>query len=230
MVASITPHLTSDQVQEKIYAVNAGMLTLCAEKEATFVDDMPSFRLGDGSLKDGYFTTHCIHLKRAGVNTLARNLKLPVKNNAEGVCLGKDPPRGRQRPGSQETPSTASKKASLSTEIHSVSRLSQRSSLNHRSQVRWFYFAETGHRKDNCKYGRKLKCFKCDRLGHKSKCCLAQWGNSRYWSWLIIMSSVNCQCIMIKAWETCLTRIFMPMTLICVYNFYCKQRDKIYTP
>ncbi len=40
-VASITPRLTSGQVQEKIDAVNAGLLTLCAEKDATFVANMP---------------------------------------------------------------------------------------------------------------------------------------------------------------------------------------------
>ena len=193
-VASITPLLTSEQVQEKIDAINAGLLTLCAEKDAIFGDNMPPFRLGDRSLNDGYFTTDGVHLTRAGVNKLARNLKLPVntcrceqagaelktprkllvKSNAEGVCRDKDPPRGRQRAGSQDTPSTASKQTSLSTEIHSVSRSPQRSSLTYRSQVRCFYCSETGHLKDYCRHGGKLKYFKCDRLGHKSKFCGAQ--------------------------------------------------------
>ncbi len=198
-VASITPRLTSDQVQEKIDAVNAGLLTLCAEKDATFVDNMPSFRLGDGSLNDGYFTTDGVHLTRAGVNKLARNLKLPMKSNAEGVCRDKDPPRGRQRPGRQDTPSVASKQTSLSTEIHSVSHSSQRSSLNHRSQrgsphdrseprdqttrdanettrrrreaVRCHYCSETGHVKGNCRHGAPIQCYSCRSWGHKSKLC-----------------------------------------------------------
>ena len=116
-VPSITPRVTTDQVQDKIDARGLTPSTQvslhCAEKHAIFVDNMLSFRLGDGSLNDGYFTTDGVHLTRAGVNKLARNMKVPVKSNAAGACRDKVPPRGQQDPGSQDTPSTASIDANI---------------------------------------------------------------------------------------------------------------------
>ena len=86
-VSSVCPRLTSQATQDTIEAVNAGLLSLCTDKpNVVFVDNSPSFSLGDGTLNDGYFLPDGIHITRPAVNKLAQNLKLRIRDKAEGAC------------------------------------------------------------------------------------------------------------------------------------------------
>ena len=71
-VGSICPRLTSDSTQNQIECVNAGLLDMCSEKEnVSFVDNTPAFKLGDGTINDGYFMPDGVHITRPATNKLA---------------------------------------------------------------------------------------------------------------------------------------------------------------
>ena len=77
-VSSVCPRLKTADTTNTIDAVNAGLVTLCADKDVIFADSTPSFTLGDGSVNDGYLHRDGVHLTHAAVNRLAKNLR--VKN------------------------------------------------------------------------------------------------------------------------------------------------------
>ncbi len=75
-VSSIIPRI--DEHQDKITALNTGLLSLCQEEHATFVNHDPSFIFQDGSvcdillLKDG--------LSKHDLYKVVKNLDIPIKN------------------------------------------------------------------------------------------------------------------------------------------------------
>ena len=83
-VSGICPRLKPADIGEHIDAVNAGLVSLCAEKGATFADNTPSFSLRDGNVNDGYLTPGGVHITNAAMNRVAQNLKLRVKDTAQG--------------------------------------------------------------------------------------------------------------------------------------------------
>ena len=92
-VSSVCPRLKTADITNKIDAVNAGLVTLCADKKVIFADSTPSFMLGDGSVNDGYLHRDGIHLTHAAVNRLAKGLRLKKRNDASGVCSGERKPQ-----------------------------------------------------------------------------------------------------------------------------------------
>ena len=53
----------------------------------TFIDISASFRLGDGSINDGYLQPDVSHLTRDRVNKLAQKLEFRTKTPGEGVTF-----------------------------------------------------------------------------------------------------------------------------------------------
>ncbi len=78
-VSSICPR--SDET------VNAGLVSLCADEDVTFVDNTTSFFLADKTINDGYIMYDGVHLTRSGTNKLAKNLGLSMKDSSKGVCV-----------------------------------------------------------------------------------------------------------------------------------------------
>ena len=85
-VSGICPRLKPADIGEHIDAVNAGLVSLCAEKGATFADNTPSFSLNDGNVNDGYLTPGGVHITNTAINRVAQNLKLRVKDTTQGGC------------------------------------------------------------------------------------------------------------------------------------------------
>ena len=85
-VSGICPRLKPADLGQHIDAVNARLVSLCAEKGATFADNTPPFTLRDGNVNDGYLTPDGDHITNTAVNRVAQNLKLRVKDTAQGVC------------------------------------------------------------------------------------------------------------------------------------------------
>ena len=54
IVSSVYSRLTTHETTSTINAVNAGLVSLCDEKNVTFINNTPSFTLSDGSVNDGY--------------------------------------------------------------------------------------------------------------------------------------------------------------------------------
>ena len=93
-VSSVCPRLTSDVTQTQIDNGNVGLMFMCEDMDkVTYVDNSPSFKLGDGTINDGYFTADGVHITRAGVNKLAKNLNLRTRNPAEEACRDRNRPK-----------------------------------------------------------------------------------------------------------------------------------------
>ena len=103
-VSRICRRLKTADTTNAIDGVNAGLVTLCADKDMIFADSMPSFTLGDGSMNDGYLHRDGVHLTHAAVNQLAKNLLLKIRNDASGVCSGERRPQ-HQHPHPPTAPS-----------------------------------------------------------------------------------------------------------------------------
>ena len=54
IVSSVYPRLTTNETTSTIDADNAGLVSLCDEKNVAFINNTPSFTLSDGSVNDGY--------------------------------------------------------------------------------------------------------------------------------------------------------------------------------
>jgi hypothetical protein len=182
-VSSICPRLTSDSTQETIDAVNAGLLAACSEKDSvTFIDNTPSFKLGDGTVNDGYLLADGVHITRPAMNKLAKNLKMKVRNQVEGVCKNiatKPNSTNFKTAPTHDTP-ISKPKNSNDTDHYGGQWMTQRnrSRQHHRDNqthdshsVRCDFCAEDGHNKNRCKHGQPIECHSCRRFGHKSKFC-----------------------------------------------------------
>ena len=56
------------------------------EQDVTFIDNSPSFHLGDGSINDAYYLDDGIHLTCKATTKLSQNLKLKFKDGLKTVC------------------------------------------------------------------------------------------------------------------------------------------------
>ena len=84
-VSSICPRNKSQELTDRINALNAGLSTLCGDLGVDFVNSDPSFTLKDGSLNDGYLIQDNVHLSRAGTNKLVLNLGLVLRQGEQSA-------------------------------------------------------------------------------------------------------------------------------------------------
>ena len=164
-VSSVCPRLKTADTTNTIDAMNAGLVTLCADKDVIFADSTPSFTLGDGCVNDGYLHRDGVHLTHAAVNRLAKNLRLKKRNDASGVCSGERRPQ-HQHPHPPTAPSHDGD-AEWTTVRH---RGRQARQVSGATRASCYFCGEEGHTKDNCRHGRPIECNTCHRPGHKSKC------------------------------------------------------------
>ena len=78
-VSSVCPRRKSQEVTERIDALNAGLQVLCSDLQVDFVDNNPAFHLQDGSFNEGFLLPDNVHLTRAATNKLVSNLKLELR-------------------------------------------------------------------------------------------------------------------------------------------------------
>ncbi len=130
--------------------------------------------------------TDGIYITKPAMNKLARNLKLKVKNNVEGVCknapkpsLARDTrqytpaPHTPHQEGWTEVRRRKGRNNNLSAAIYydNTHTYSSERYDTLRSTRRCIYCAETGHTEENCRHGQPVQCHNCQYTGHKSKFC-----------------------------------------------------------
>ena len=152
-----------------IEAVNAGLVSLCKEKAATFADNTPSFTLSDGSVNDGYLLPDGVHLTRTAVDRVVKNLRLPVKGPTRGVTASQQKPRQSQTARAERRPPRAQEVEDEGWQ--KVRRRSHRTSTPPRGNTQCYFCGESGHVKDSCRHGHRVECNTCGGLGHKAKFC-----------------------------------------------------------
>lgn len=167
IVSSVCPRLTSENTTQTIEAVNAGLVTLCRDKNAIFADSTPSFTLSDGSINDGYLLNDGVHVTHSAMNKIAKTMKLKIKHAASGVCVHTPTIQ-------QSTRSHYDNKHAESEDWTTVRRHERKNQqIQHTigAHASCFYCGENGHAMQNCRHGRKVQCHQCNGLGHKAKFC-----------------------------------------------------------
>ena len=162
IVTSICPRLTSEDTQERIEAVNAGLLAICNEREKVEFRDLSNiFKLADGSVNDGYIQKDGVHITQSAMNKIASKLNLKIKNQKEGVCKTE---RGNGSRGSN-----------YATQMPARSRPRQKLQVQptlSNSPASWcFNCGEPNHVRDRCRHSAPLQCHRCKHSGHKAKFC-----------------------------------------------------------
>ena len=163
-VTSMCPVLVQDNVQEKVDAVNAGLLACCNDKEnVEFVDVSPVFQLADGSINDGYMLPDGINVTKAGMNKIASKLGLHLKDKSKGIG------RPWQQKKQQTTqPGLHRRDSQVKNNVRSSS--GGRKTMDARDSY-CFNCGEPNHVKDHCRHSGSLECHQCRRTGHKAKFC-----------------------------------------------------------
>ena len=149
VVSSVCPRLDTSQNLDRYHSLNAGLQSLSADKDCTFIDHTPTFTLADGTINEGFLLGKGPHLTRAGTNRLAKNLKLPT--TGESVA------------------SLYSAKASKHQQHKSQHRYLAPEKTVHKRGC--YNCGERNHISKNCRHGGPIVCSSCKREGHKAKFC-----------------------------------------------------------
>ena len=203
-MCEICPRLKRADMWQRIDAVNAGLATLCKDKGSTFVDNAPSFSLGDASINDGYLLPDGVHITTRAMDKIARNLKLAVKDAADGVCKDHAPkstgpraprainrsesgpehraPINKSERGSERriTPKKRDNETDWTTVRNKRSEAACRANF---TDGQCFYCGEGGHVQTGCRHGRMVQCRTCNgiryRYRHRLKLVLCLGWNVR---------------------------------------------------
>ena len=144
VVSSICPRL--DEINDLVQPFNEALKSICDEcPKVSFIDNTPSFTLGDGKINDGYIWKNGPHLTRPGVNCLARNLKLKLRQGERDVTRTH---QYTQRSGADRPVNDSNIRI-------------------HRDGCR--NCNERGHNVSTCRHSRPVICNVCKCRGHKAK-------------------------------------------------------------
>lgn len=143
IISSVCPRM--DDVSEMVEPFNAALKVLCDEQDVQFVDNTPSFTLANGEINDGYIWKHGPYLTRAGVNCVAKNMKLHKKADIQDVT--KSP--------------LYNKHGNLQQEQNKSNILINQKGCR--------YCNEPGHNTATCRHNGPVLCNTCKARGHKSK-------------------------------------------------------------
>ena len=182
LVSSICPRNLSPDVNSKIDSVNAGLQEMCdEEQDVTFIDNSPSFHLGDGSINDAHYLDDGIHLKYKASNKLSQNLKLKLKDGLKTVCntslrRSKQPNMNRKA----ETYLTShtdehplDKSQDFSHSFWSQAR--NKSANNHRNSRKQVSLRPRSKRNDAAEYNdlhhHDIRCYNCYEKNHTVRTC-----------------------------------------------------------
>jgi hypothetical protein len=75
-VSSVLPRLKDQKTQSRIEEMNSAIEDICNSTNTTFIENDPSFRLGDGEVNEGFLQEDGTSLNKAGCNKLLKNLHL----------------------------------------------------------------------------------------------------------------------------------------------------------
>ena len=192
IISGLPPRFNKDTTRKKVKDFNESMKTWSNQNKITFVNNESLFEFKNGDVDlDSYVMSGdmpVIHLNRKGTNKLLDNLQ---KNIPDLILADR---RQRQEPVNQPIRSYSKVVTQAPVNEHSRDERQQRGrdgswqyqgrrpktatggnkEQHQRRRERGCYnCGETNHKVQQCRYDSKIRCMKCDRLGHKSKFCVA---------------------------------------------------------
>ena len=180
-VSSLCPRL--DVPTDILESFNSGLQVLCQDDDYTFIDNTPAFTCGDGSTNDGYLDNgKGPHLNKAGVNKLARNLKLQTKAGVSDVTKTTSRKQPTEKGSVAATTGRSKTHRAANGAAHSQHRDHQTAWQQDNHQWDEFSSAqynrdacylcnEGGHTSVECRHRHQgpLQCRQCGEYGHKAK-------------------------------------------------------------
>ena len=161
-VSSVCPRL--DDAGPVVESLNTGLQILCNDVQCEFIDNTPSFTCGDGTTNDGYLVNNkSPHVNKAGLNKLARNLKLDLKDDIKDVSKGpKLKPRPDKRGAGPGRPARGARTPADERDKYSPIQYNRDGC---------YYCNEGGHNTQDCRHRHQgpLQCGYCGDFGHKMK-------------------------------------------------------------
>ena len=156
-VSSILPRLTDDHIQDRIDEMNSCIESLCTAQNVTFIENGPSFRLGNGEVNEGFLDEDGVHLNKAGTNKLIKNLHLEghISYKAWNAMSTKQVIKSLKKEPAQKKPQT---KPQQDTKVVT-------------KRAPCYNCGVPNHTSNVCVYKTRITCHKCGRLGHKSTRC-----------------------------------------------------------
>lgn len=188
-LSSIPPRTDSSEYQANVETMNSQLSALSTDEGVTFAQNDINFKLYDGSINSGHLLSDGLHLNRRGSIKLAQNIKLSIKESANGDPTKKS--RLKRKPNSSNAsanPSTtaadtewtivgpARRRPQSDSYKWQVERNNRREQYlhsvpNEQSRFRCWFCGETNHSHENCWHGDVIQCQTCGGSGHKSKFC-----------------------------------------------------------
>lgn len=175
-VCSICPRLGREDVNQTITSVNAALVALCSDKEnVNFLDLDPIFKLGDGSINDGYYENDGIHITTKALNKLCTHMDLKIKSREEGCIAEKIETKdtndgGWQRKPEKERPTTIKASPQQHT-LNTNYGVKHNVYANNYNRPYCMKCGESNHRTNFCNFNVPATCTICFEKGHKSKFC-----------------------------------------------------------
>lgn len=178
-VSSVCPRLDNAENQTKIDTLNQHIEVMCTDNDCNFANHKQIFTLEDGSINDGYLVGgKGPLLTKSGVNKLARNLKLRIKQDVKDITKpqpsnsnknyrGKPHMTGKRR---DATPNNQTRHRDRVTPMYrrEENRNYQNEEVTYSSQA-CYYCNEEGHSMQRCRHKGPVKCHLCGKEGHKQK-------------------------------------------------------------
>ena len=163
MISGLPPRFKDDIIRTKVKDFNDAMNKWADQNEIKFIDNEAPFELRNGDIdKSVYITTGehpGVHLSRDGTTRMLKKIQKYVPE----LTLS-DLTNARNKPSY----------ASVVSQGFNSQKRTQQPNEGYRmfKQNRGcFNCSESNHVQSQCKYGQKIRCLKCHKLGHKRKFC-----------------------------------------------------------
>ena len=149
-VSSVLPQVANPDTQQRIEDLNSSSERICKQLNVSFVNNDPSFRLGDGEINEGFLQDDGCTVNKAGRNKLLKNLQ--IQNTVK-------------------ISTQAQWKTTTTTRRPNIPRLSSKSSHSAPQRAPCWNCGDHSHTSNVCVYRKRVTCYKCGKQGHKAPKC-----------------------------------------------------------
>ena len=168
IISGLPPRFKDEKIRAKVKKFNQELQTWAGQQNIQFVDNEVPFELRSGDIDlSAYVTTgECpnVHLNRNGTIRLIKNLQKAVPGLTVSEMSSKKP---------NESYAAVVKNNRKRNDGNLLSGLRYNGMEKQETRHRGCYnCSERNHIQSQCKFGQRIRCLQCNRLGHKKKFCV----------------------------------------------------------
>ena len=149
-ISSVLPQKLSSTTQERTEQMNSACEIACNSLQVAFVNNDPSFRLGDGEIFDGFLLDDGYSPNLLGQQKLVKNLglsgKVMITSENDWVKEPGVKPKPKSKPKAKQNPEPQSRAPCFNCGLS-----------NHTSNI--------------CNFRKRVTCHRCGKVGHKASVC-----------------------------------------------------------